>query len=239
MTGTPKVGADAGKILFKGNPLVTVGAAAAVALSGKLILDSYEGTRQKRIDNAANVMEHAEWRSMSKFWGHWTGHPWFDHLAEKLYNLKLFGPNSIGIKYGQFKSNVQSIWQDVISDNLLPIAGAGAAVYMAMGPEAVNKRVKARAGLIMTRLRSGKPILPPALTGPLKKMGKDAADLMGRGLVKAAKFPFKNPTNLFFSIGALLMGSFCMDRLQNSMTHTGQASYFRDFINEKHTHSEE
>lgn len=210
------------------NPMLGLASLATLAAAGLLVKDSYNGSQLKRADAVAAAKEHAEWGDMEYGWGHWSGHPWMDHQAHRFKRLMLFGPFNLGIRWQEFKINANSLINDVLLKNLIPIGVGIGSLYAAFGAKSVHKALFGPFRYVAKHFS-----IPSSFKRQMGRIISQATGSMGKGLVKLLKMPFKSPLSLVATVGAGLLGGFFLNRFRDSYGHDGQHEFFRDLTNVK------
>ncbi len=218
--GGARVATMFGKTNFK--PLLGLG---AIAAAWWMMRDTFDGTRQKRIDAIAAAKEHAEWADMEYGWGHWSGNPGMDHKAHQFKRFLLFGPMNLRMRWLEFKITVDSLVNDVLLKNIVPLGVGVAGIYSMFGARAVNTGVRNFGRFLGQIIPSGfgravGSLLSQGLTG----LGKGVLALSHTLLSKQA---------LPFTIGAAIFGNYALSRFKDSYGHDGQHEFFRDLTNIK------
>lgn len=199
---------------------------AAIAASLLLIKDTYDGTRQKRIDAVAAAKQSAEWHDMEHNWGHWSGNPAMDHKAHQFRRFLLFGPMNLRMRWVEFKTYANSLVNDVLIQNAIPLGLAVGGAYAAFGKNAIHTTAS-------RFFRFMGSLLPKGWHKPVLSLMSSGVSALGSGIKSLAQIAFRSPGNFAMALGALVFGNFTLQRFRNSYGHEGQENYFRTFINEK------
>lgn len=211
------------------NPLMVALSLAATVAAGAMIKDSYEGTKIKRSDASAAILDSKQYHAMEYGWGMWSGTPGMEHWAHKAHHLKAFGPMNLFLKWKQFKSSASSIVNDVILPNMIPIAVGIGGLYAGFGSKAIHGVAKA----VVAPLKHVK--LPATLAASLKSLASKGLSGLSKGLGKGISKMFSSPKNLLMSLGGLAFGGFALNRFQRVYTREADQDYFREFVTTQHT----
>jgi hypothetical protein len=225
--GNGIAGNNAARGLLRGGarPAVGVFSLAALAAAGWMMMDSYRGNRERTQQSVDKLKEHNDWEETEFGWGHWSGMPWMDHLAHRVFGWKQYGPYGLREKFSAIKIRVGSFFNNVIVPNLVPLGLGIAGLYGAGVP--VHKPFVA----IGRALSQG---VPRRLVQDLGRLGGRAATGVGSGLLKLLALPFRSLTHLGIASGLVLGGAFFLKRFSDAYGHDGQRQFFRDDIFNRH-----
>jgi hypothetical protein len=190
--------------------------------------DSYLGSRDRVNQRVAELKEEND-LEYSKFgWGHWSGKPWLDGLSHKLFGFKEYGPWGLRENMQELGIRISSIWSDVVLPNLLWFGLGIAGLYGSLGA----KRVHAPFRAFFNWCR--KTSLPPAFKREVKNFTGRIFKGLGRGIVKAATWPFLSLSRLGIASGIVLGIAFFLKQFNDAYGHDGQRDFFRNEIFDKH-----
>lgn len=211
-----------------GTPARVLLSLGAIAAGYKLFQDSWNGSNMKRQDAVDAAKEHAEWSDMEYGWGHYSGQPWMDKQAHSWKRLLLFGPMNLRIKWQEFKIRFNSMVNDVILPNLLPIAMMVGGVVGIIGFKNIHGGSKATGHFFRNHVR-----VPASFKNGMKQVASKTAQGTGKGLGKLLSLPLKSPAHLGVTAAGLIAGAFAYSRFQDAYGHDGQHAFFRNLTNVK------
>jgi hypothetical protein len=166
-------------------------------------------------------------------WGKYSGQPWMDQQAHGWKRLMIFGPMNLRLKWQEYKLRFNSMVNDVILPNLLPIAMMVAGGIGIVGLKNIRGGSKATGHFIRNNIH-----VPTSFKTGMKQVASKTAQGTGKGIGKLVSLPFKSPAHLGVTAAALIFGAFGLKRFQDAYGEDGQEQYFRGLTNYKATTEE-
>ena len=196
-------------------------------LAYSIFKNSWPGSESIAQQAKAAVLQKKQDEFLRYGWGRHSGYQNSDQMATGFKRFMLYGPMDIKLRWEEGGAYWNSIFQNVIARNWVPMLLTGAGVYLAAG----NKMFKpfAAAGRGLWKVAQ-KIFANPNPNGIVRRCL--------RGLGRAAKTVctkfIKAPMQYKLVAGLMgLMGWFAWGRLMGSYNGQNQEELFRDFVSTK------